>query len=116
MTSDTSGLFEPKEYFIFAYKYFLQLLIRISDKLFKIQCTYEKKDDVIFRTGAQPVLLFTKTGKVIKIPLFPVSIPTRVSAAQEMTFIWSTVVSNIFRAYRCSTAKTSSTGNKSDTA
>mgnify|MGYP007033945289 CR=1 FL=1 len=59
---------------------------------------------------------FTKTGKVIKIPLFPVSIPTRVSAAQEMTFIWSTVVSNISRAYRCSTAKTSSTGNKSDTA
>ena len=36
--------------------------------------------------------------------------------AQEMTFIWSTVVSNISRAYRCSTAKTSSTGNKSDTA
>lgn len=31
-------------------------------------------------------------------------------------FIWSTVVSNISRAYRCSTAKTSSTGNKSDTA
>lgn len=59
---------------------------------------------------------FSKTGKVIKIPLFPVSILTRVSAAQEMTFIWSTVVSNIFRAYRCSTAKTSSTGNKSDTA
>ena len=40
-------MFEPKEYFIFAYKYFLQLLIRISDKLFKIQCTYEKKDDVL---------------------------------------------------------------------
>lgn len=59
---------------------------------------------------------FHKTGKVIKIPLFPASIPTRVSAAQEMTFIWSTVVSNISRAYRCSTAKTSSTGNKSDTA
>ena len=59
---------------------------------------------------------FSQTGKVIKIPLFPVSIPTRVSAAQEMTFIWSTVVSNISRAYRCSTAKTSSTGNKSDTA
>ena len=57
---------------------------------------------------------FSKTGKVIKIPLFPVSIPTRVSAAQGDDFIWSTVVSNISRAYRCSTAKTSSTGNKSD--
>ena len=109
MTSDTSGLFEPKEYFIFAYKYFLQLLIRISDKLFKIQCTYEKKM-MLFLGLALSCPAFHKTGKVIKIPLFPVSIPTRVSAAQEMTFIWSTVVSNIFRAYRCSTAKTHQLG------
>lgn len=59
---------------------------------------------------------FSQNRQGYQIPLFPVSIPTRVSAAQEMTFIWSTVVSNISRAYRCSTAKTSSTGNKSDTA
>ena len=59
---------------------------------------------------------FSQNRQSYQNPVIPVSIPTRVSAAQEMTFIWSTVVSNIFRAYRCSTAKTSSTGNKSDTA
>ena len=41
---------------------------------------------LLFRTGAQPVLLFTKPARLSKIPLFPVSIPTRVSVAQEMTF------------------------------
>ena len=67
--------------------------------------SYEKKDDVFFRTGAQPVLLFTNAGSQSNVVPFPSSHAARVSAAQEMTFIWSTVVSNIFRAYRCSTAR-----------
>ena len=59
---------------------------------------------------------FSQNRQSYQNPVIPGFHPDPSICRAEMTFIWSTVVSNISRAYRCSTAKTSSTGNKSDTA